>query len=177
MKTPRLSANSGFSLVEVALALGIATIGLVSILGLLNSATVADSGAGRDTTVVAMANYVLNDLHSVPFDALWAVDPTQTDSWNAGPRETQAQGAPADTIYYFTNEGTAIPAGSAASNSDLLYKCIVHKTTDDDAQNTANGNQNRLKLQLEFSWPAVVDNPPTTGKAGHKTFYASISRR
>ena len=178
MKTSRLSANSGFSLVEVVHALGIATIGLVSILGLLNSATLADSGAGRDTTVVAMANYVLNDLHAVPFDALWAADPTLTNNWNAGPRETQAQGDPTDTIYYFTNEGAAIPAGTAASNPDLLYKCIVHKTIDADAQNIANANQNRLKLQIEFSWPAVVDsNPPTTGKAGHKTFYASIARR
>lgn len=173
MKTHGSSSRFGFSLVEVVLALGIATIGLVSILGVLNLATGADSDAGRDTTLVAMSDYILNDLHAVPFDALWSQDPSQPQNWSAGPM-TGMTSTPIDTVYYFTNEGAPLSASEAASNTDLLYKCVVHKTPDPISQNQLSGFYNQLKLQLEFSWPATIGNAP--GKAGSKMLYASIAR-
>jgi uncharacterized protein (TIGR02598 family) len=170
MKKQRsLLARAGFSLVEVVLALGIATFGLVSILGLLNYATGADGDAGRDTTLVAMSDYILNDLHAAPFDALWAKDPSQ--AWNAA----ATMDNPSDTVYYFTNEGSPLPAATAASNANLLYMCTVRKALDPLSQNLTTGYYNQLKLQLEFSWPAPGNG--TTGKAGTKTLYASIARR
>lgn len=169
MKTRLSQLAGGFSLVEVVLALGIATIGLVSILGLLNAATSADGDAGRDTTLVAMSDYVLNDLQAMPFDALWAADPTQ--NWNAAP----SLNPPADSIYYFTNEGAFLTKSQAAGSADLLYKCVVHKAADPLSQNPLTFFYNQLKLQLEFSWPATLDDKP--GKAGSKTLYASIARQ
>jgi uncharacterized protein (TIGR02598 family) len=164
----KLQGERGFTLVEVVLALGISTFSLVSVLGLLSAATNTDSQAGRDTVLVSMSDYVLNEMQSVPFDALWSVDPTT--SRDTGP----STNSPENSTYYFTNEGTPLPASTAASSFDLLYKCVVTKTPDDQTQNLNTGNYNQLKLQLTFSWPASFT--ATSGKAGTKSLYASIGR-
>lgn len=186
MKSLRSSVKHGFTLVEVVLALGIATIGLVSILGLLNAATDADGDAGRDTTVVAMADYVLNELHTVPFDALWSQDPAQ--NWNASP--SMSTNFP-DTIYYFTNEGSPILASSVATNPDFVYKCVVRKSVETNPNsplysgNLLTGFYNKLNIQLDFYWPATVgdepvDNNPVGNKQSSKiakrTLHVSIAR-
>ncbi|EDY21713.1 hypothetical protein CfE428DRAFT_0958 [Chthoniobacter flavus Ellin428] len=180
MKSLRSSLTRGFTLVEVVLALGIATIGLVSILGLLNAATDADGDAGRDTTVVAMSDYVLNELHTVPFDALWFRDPTQ--NWSAAPSMTTQID---DTLYYFTNEGSPIPASSVASNPDFVYKCVVRKIPDSTSQNLLTGYYNLMKVQLDFYWPATVgdealNNNPVgnkqSSKIAKKTLHVTIAR-
>jgi uncharacterized protein (TIGR02598 family) len=162
-------AVSGFSLVEVVLSIGIATFGLVAILGLLNAGVDTDGAANRDTTLVAMSDYVLNDLRAEPFDSLWAADPTTARS------SAPTTNAPADTVYYFTNEGAALAASNAVTNPDLLYQCVVHKLGDSLTQNPKTHFYNQLKLQLVFTWPATVGG--AAGKAGSKTLYASIARR
>jgi len=181
MRSIRSSLTRGFTLVEVVLALGIATIGLVSILGLLNAATDAEGSAGHDTTLVAMSDYVLNELHTTPFDALWSEDPTQ--NWSAAP--TTGTNIP-DTIFYFTNEGAALSLSEAGTNPDYLYKCVVRKTPDPNSQNILNGTYNLLKVQLDFYWPAIstLDEKPKTPPPNNnfsplipkKTLHVSIAR-
>jgi uncharacterized protein (TIGR02598 family) len=163
-----LSHPDGFSLVEVVLAIGVAVFALVSVLGLLNSATITDGNAGRDTTVAAMSEYVLSDLRSVPFDALWAADPTTVT--NPAPSTT----APANSTYYFSNEGAPMTAADAAASFDVAYLCTVLKTPDSLTQSAGNGNYNQLKLQLLFNWP--VNAGKTVQKPGTRTIYASIAR-
>jgi uncharacterized protein (TIGR02598 family) len=170
MKSLRSSLTRGFTLVEVVLALGIATIGLVSILGLLNAATDADGDAGNDTKLVAMSDYVLNELHTVPFDALWTADPIQ--NWNVAP---SMDTTPSDTVYYFSNEGVPIPASTVTSNPDFLYKCVVRKAADISSQNVLTGFYNQLKVQLDFYWPTSVGDEPL-GKPAKKTLHASVAR-
>ncbi|MEI9898086.1 MAG: hypothetical protein WDN28_30570 [Chthoniobacter sp.] len=180
MHRSRLS-SFGFSLVEVVLALGISAFGLVSILGLLNAGADSDGAAGRDTTLVSMSNYVLNEMRAAPFDALWAKDPANS------PNATPSMDAPVDSTYYFTDAGVPVAAADASTTFDLLYMCVVHKTADSLTQNTSTGYYNQLKLQLEFSWPATGEEaaakpgdpppPPAIGKAGTQTLYASIARR
>lgn len=167
MKTARLSFH-GFTLVEIVLAIGVATFGLVGVLGLLNAATGTDGDAGRDTTLVSMSDYIVTEMHAVPFDALWAADPTSAR--NVGP----STNSPVDSTYYFTNEGAPLATATAGNSFDLLYKCVVKKTPDTITQTVSSGVTNQLKLQLQFSWPA---SGSAAGKAGSKTLYASIARR
>ncbi len=173
MKTsPKTSGSQGFSLVEVALALGIAAFALVSILGLLNVAVGTDGDAGRDTTFASMSSHVMNELRSVPFDALWTTDPESNRD------ATTPSGPPADTVFYFTSEGT--PA-SAADLSDsqksltVVYRCTVKKTPDTFTQSVGTATYNQLKLQLVFNWPATGTSA-ITDKTRTKIVYGSIAR-
>ena len=168
MKTPSSRSTPGFSLVEIVLAIGVASFALVSILGLLQVAMNSDNSASRDTTLAAMSNHVLNELRAVPFDSLWAADPeTARDS-------APSTATPVASTYFFTNEGA--PVGSTASSGfEVVYKCVVTKTPDVVSKNADTGLYNQLKLQLEFSWP--VNGGSTTNKEGSQALYASIARR
>lgn len=164
------TGSRGFSLVEVVLALGVASFALVSILGLLNVALESDSSASRDTTLSTMAGHVLNDLRTVPFDALWAAEP-QT-SRDAAPATTETAVAP--TVFYFTKEGAPVAAANVGGNFDVLYQCTVTKTPDLLTRNADTHICNQLKLQLEFAWPVTASG--NTLKGGTQSIYASIAR-
>jgi len=175
MKTSFSSPRSrGFTLVEVALALGIASFALVSILGLLNVAVDTDGGASRDTTFAAMSNHVMNDLRSMPFDSLWTAEPEKNRSVAA------ANGPAADTVFYFTNEGTPVDASDATSADkskqlSVLYRCTVKKTADVRTQSVGSAAYNQLQLQLIFAWPVTGAGTVPTN-ASTQTVYGSISR-
>ncbi len=64
--------RSGFSLVEVALALLVVSVGLTSILGLFLTATTANKRAIQDTQIGLFADYVLNGLRWRAEQVPWA---------------------------------------------------------------------------------------------------------
>jgi uncharacterized protein (TIGR02598 family) len=166
------SHRHGFSLVEIVLAIGVAVFALVSILGLLNLATSNDGNARRDTMLAAMSTYVLSEMRAVPFDALWAADPTTVA--NPAPATAATAASPADTTYFFTSEGAPVAAADAPATYDVAYICVVKKTPDPLTQSASAGNYNQLKLQLQFSWPVIAGKAvaqPTT-----LSIYASIAR-
>lgn len=160
---------SGFSLVEIALALGVAMVALVSVIGLLRVAIQSDSDAGRDTTLVAMSNHILNELRATNFDSLWNEDP-QNQRTNV-----PSVAAPPPSRYYFDVEGTPIADDDAPNNVNTVYECVVHKTPDELTRNRGNGPYNKLNLRLEFTWPYT---PGTTPEQRHNRLNnnASIAR-
>ena len=163
----RSSPSRGFSLVEVALALGVATVALVSVIGLLSAAVTTSADAGHDTKLAAMSAQVLNDLRASPFDALWEKVPRAGKS-NAA---TSTGAKPPDSEYYFTSDGTPVDAAKVAGNFDVTYQCVVKKTPDPRTRSANGGPYNQLQLQLSFSWPVSAAKRP-----GGKTIYASIAR-
>lgn len=158
----------GFSLIEVVLALGVATVALVSVVGLLGVAVNTSGSAGHDTLLVAMSNEVLNDLRAAEFDALWK-DVPRTAKSVAAPT-----GAPADSTYYFSNEGALVAAANKADFA-TLYQCVVKKTPDPASQLTASSPHNLLKLQLTFTWPVSANADPAK-RPNRQIIYASIAR-
>lgn len=70
MKRGKNILRTGFTLIEVMLALMVITIGIVSITGLLSSSLNTSSKAHDDITVVSFADLVLNSSHANGFDAL-----------------------------------------------------------------------------------------------------------
>ncbi len=58
--------NDGFSLVEVALALGIAAFALVAIFGLLPIGVTSNQNAVQQTVAAGIASSIAADLHNAP---------------------------------------------------------------------------------------------------------------
>ena len=157
-----------FSLVEVVLALGVASVALVAVIGLMGVAVNTSSSAGNDTLLVAMTNGVLNDLRSAEFDSLWKDVPRNFKN------VAVSTGAAVDSTYYFSNEGALVPAASAADFS-TQYQCVVKKTPDPASQVAAGKPFNLMKLQLTFTWPVSANTDPAK-RPNRQTIYASIAR-
>jgi uncharacterized protein (TIGR02598 family) len=165
-----LSENRGFSLVEVVLALGVASIALVTIIGLLGVAVNTSGSAGHDTLLVAMTNEVLNDLRAAEFDGLWKALPRAEKK----PTPAATSVAWADSTYYFSNEGALVDAAKAADFA-TMYQCVVKKTPDPTSQLTPTSPYNLVKLQLTFTWPVSANSDPAK-RPNRQTIYASIAR-
>jgi uncharacterized protein (TIGR02598 family) len=178
MRQPIDSAR-GFSLVEVVLALGVAAVALVSIIGLLGVALNTSSTAGHDTLMAAMTTEVLNDLRASEFDALWQATPRSVPRANAV--QPTSSIAPKDSTYYFTNEGAPFPTADVSNSSKnfaLLYQCVVKKTPDTTSQllpGNPSSPYNQFKLQLTFTWPVSASTDPAK-RPNKQTIYASIAR-
>lgn len=172
------SQQHGFSLVEIALALGIASVALFTVVALLGVASDANSSAGRDTTIVTMANQVLDDLRGAPsFDALWDKDP-RAKGYVKKPTTTSpeiAGKAEYDTTYFFTQDGIMVTDSDAATNPQVVYQCTVKKTPDLPRPDERKGPSNSLKVQLIFKSP-VMATPPTPDLRNATVIHASIAR-
>jgi prepilin-type N-terminal cleavage/methylation domain-containing protein len=157
--------KKGFTLIEVVLALGVCSVALVSIMGVLSIAIGTNGDSNTDTTLAAMSRHVLNDLRAVPFDALWEATPREAD--NPQPPAAGVADSPPDTIYYFTQEGLPAPTPAEA-----IYRCVVHKTPDLKTRGANGGPYNQLHLSLAFKWPFEAQANSGTSQ----TLYASIAR-
>ncbi len=159
-----------FSLIEVVLALGVAAVALVAIIGLLGVSVNTSGSAGHDTLLVAMSNGVLNDLRGAEFDALWKDTPrTQKSPTAPSPGVVWA-----DSTYFFSNEGALVDAARKADFA-TTYQCVVKKTPDPTSQLTPGSPFNFVRLQLTFTWPVSAHSDPAK-RPNRQTIYASIAR-
>ncbi|MEZ0388274.1 MAG: hypothetical protein ACAI34_14470 [Verrucomicrobium sp.] len=167
--------SGAFSLVEVTLALGVVSVALLSIVGLLGSAMDTSRVAGKDTALAAMGSQVLGELRSVPFDALGQADP-RTAAQNAAQLPEIIAGADlAESRYFFTNEGVPL----ASSGADAQYECVVRKFLDADSASASSDlthqTINRLRVILHFTWPVSSSADPLQ-RPGSSLLNASIAR-
>jgi uncharacterized protein (TIGR02598 family) len=167
--------SGAFSLVEVTLALGVVSIALLSVVGLLGSAMDTSKVAGKDTALAAMASQVLGELRSVPFDALGhenpriaAQDATQLPEIIVGVDLEESR-------YFFTNEGVPL----ASSGPDAHYECVVRKSLDADSASASSDlthqTINRMRVILHFTWPVSSSADPLQ-RPGSSLLNASIAR-
>lgn len=171
-RSPR---RGGFSLIEITLALGVAGVALVSIVGLLGVAANSNRTAGRDTTMVSMTHQVLADLRAANFDDLWDAVP-----WNENgtpklnkPATGSAALAPASSVYFFTADGTPVPAAKAKSNPETAYECTVRKVPDPVTRTANSGAFNLLRLELLFVSPPGASSANAVNR---QTVHASLAR-
>lgn len=170
MNRPVSTHCAAFSLVEITLAIGVAAVALVSIIGLLGVSADANGAAGRDTVLVTMTTQVMNELRGAPsFEALWVKEPRAAGfvpKPNGKPSEV-----PQDTSYFFNADGRQMEAGTP----DVLYECTVRKTADLPRREDNKGPSNLLKLQLVFTSP-VTANPSPDKRPNRRIVNASIAR-
>ena len=170
MNRPVSTRCAAFSLVEITLAIGVAAVALVSIIGLLGVSADANGAAGRDTVLVTMTTQVMNELRGAPsFEALWAEEP-RTAGFVPKPNGKPSE-VPQDTSYFFTVDGRQVEADAP----EVIYECTVKKTADLPRREDNKGPSNLLKLQLVFTSP-VTANPLPDKRPNRRTVNASIAR-
>ena len=186
----RRTFRAGFSLVEIAIAIGIAAFTLSAIIGVFGVANESALDSNRDTFMASMIGQVMGDLRALPFDVIFVTDPHTDSHYGVTPYLASLPNprlpTPLQTsLYYFTSEGVLIetattpPSATAYTQTpaNTLYRCRVYKTADVNTKSfTAGGNPvNRLQLTLRFDWP--VPPAPSTGDGSNvKMYYESISR-
>lgn len=164
----RPTSSRGFTLVEIALAVSIFAVAMISLIALLNVAIETDTQSHDATALAAMSQYVMEDLRSYPFNSMWEVQP----SFSSTRTDTSTLGSPANpTVYYFTRDGVNVPLDKVEGNLDVLYRCAVVKTI--DTLSMSSSRSNALKLNLNFNWP--YRKGIETAKP-RRTIYASLAR-
>ncbi len=155
---------------EVVLSLAVVAIAVLSLLSMLGIALDSDRVAGRDTVLVEMSSQVLNRLRAVPFDALWLADPSAANPPVPG------YAPPADTTYYFSDDGTLLANPTGGVPPETVFRCVVQKQTDEASRTVAGtGPYNRLTLSLQFCWP-ISATTPSTAQPNLQILHASIAR-
>ena len=139
-------SKSGFSLVEVAVALGITGFALIAILGLLIANVQTGMGAKEETVTADMVQDVLGDLKTQKtFAAL------------------QSHLGPSAYTYYFDADGNLLsPANPNAVPTGAFYMCATDlKVAVPPASGVAApwpSNTPRpplITVTMTFSWPAA----------------------
>ncbi|MFZ4599777.1 MAG: type IV pilus modification PilV family protein [Terrimicrobiaceae bacterium] len=157
-------AACGFSLVEVALSLGIVAVALTAIVGLL-SVTVGQTKAITDDTLIAdMSGDLLNTLRKQPFDGISSVPVVYYNIDGQRVNPTAADGSV-----------ESMPAGSAIS-AGAVYKCAPRVTSDTNTTrpDPAGGDDitNLWRITLDFSWPVTAAGTPVN----RRNIHADIAR-
>lgn len=170
MKKPR-PEKCGFTLVEVALSLGVVAIVALSLISMLGVALDSDRVAGRDTLLASMSSQVLGRLRAVPFDALWLADPNST------PNPPVPGGTAAvDTTWYFSDDGVLLAGTAGSVPPAAIFRCVVQKLPDELSRAVpGTGPYNRVVLKLQFGWP-VSATAPAAKPANLQVLHASIAR-
>ncbi len=118
------------------MALGVISIAVVSLLGLLTITTGSSRLSDEDTVVAAIARQVDTELRNTPFASL----PTNGVAW------------------YFDNEGHHLTSAAGA-----IYQCQI-SFTDDTNYDSPNGVKNLYRVQLLVS-RALGSNAPVLQSA------------
>lgn len=132
--------TSGFSLVEVTMALGIAAFSLVSILGLIPVGLNSSAGARRQTEAVSILSSITADLRSMP-------------SSSSASAKSSRYGIPigtGTTTLYFS--------GAAQCTSDLetssQYRVVV---TTPYVPSASSGGRRATWARMWAAWPATAN--------------------
>jgi uncharacterized protein (TIGR02598 family) len=153
--------TSAFSLVEVALAMGVASFALTGILSLLSVSLDSSKASTDDTVLATMANDVVVGLRRQPFDNakqyIEAATPPVVFFDVAGKQIPDSGSGPATT------------SGPASNRS--VYKCTITAQPDQNTLGTDGTTANMLRAKLIFQWPASAPSPAHT-----RVVHASIAR-
>lgn len=168
----------GFSLVEVALALGVAAVCLVAMLGLLPAGVKTQRNSIQQTT----ANQILSQISSflradvrLPSGVYRQIcpdppDPNEQCNWDQLHGHWATQGQPPDTLYY-THEGKQIGDVNGSPPADAVFRAKITYNPIAPAGSTSVAN-------VVVTWPARVDpEDPNTGvPAGSVTTLLAVNR-
>jgi uncharacterized protein (TIGR02598 family) len=155
-----LKPASGFSLVEVVLALGVAGFCLIAVLGMLPAGLKIQQGSVNQTKANAIILQIMTDLR-----ADVRLPPGQVSKANQFGLNGHwlAQATP-DTLY-FTNDGKQTTAAST-TDSPVFRATITYLFPPTATTSIA---------KISVSWPAQVD-PATAPPAGSAETFVAVNR-
>ena len=138
---PGHSPTTGFSLVEITLSLGVMSICLLAVLGLLPIASQTNRSAAADTAAASIASAVLADIRATPRAA--ANSPQFAVPFNA------------NSVLFFDAEGQAT---STLSNNSI-YRAEVTFPVNSSGTNAA------TFVYVQVCWPAASSAANAGGRA------------
>ena len=143
------SSPKGFSLVEITLSLGVMSICLLAVLGLLPIASQTNRSAAADTAAASIASAVLADIRATPNVA--ANSPQFAVHFNA------------NSVLFFDAEGQAT---STLSNNSI-YRVEVTSPVNSSGANAA------TFVHVKVSWPAAAS---PANAAGRTEMFTAVNR-
>ena len=145
----RRTRRHGFSMVEVALALGIATYVLVSIFGVLNVAFATQQSSARENEAAHLATAIISDLRQASGMASDPTSPLYDVNLSAG-----------ETSFYLDETGQRVGSVEGA-----LYAVKVQINP------PTQGSRAATTGRIVLSWPAGAEEP-----TGTETFFVALNR-
>jgi uncharacterized protein (TIGR02598 family) len=152
---------SGFSLVEVVLALAIIAVTFIGLIGLLGLGVANDQTSSEQTVATNIAASILSDLRSTPIYSSTGKStrygltlPTTTTANSAKP----LSGLTATTLY-FDNTGTYIPT-SASTIPIYAANVYLTRTAYVGPNVSASLPQSNDMVRIVVSWPAKTTTTP-----------------
>ena len=174
MKRP-LSGSAAFSLVEVTLALGVAAVSLIVVLGLLPASLKTQQSSIGQTTANQIISTIYSDLRAdvrlPPGQASKACpdppDPNQPCEWSNLHGHWRNVAVP-DTLY-FTNEAKQTGTVNGSPPADAVFRAtIIYRLPPSETTSLAD---------IRVSWPARVDpDQPGAVPAGSVTAFIAVNR-
>lgn len=146
---PDPSPPTGFSLVEITLSLGVMSICLLAVLGLLPIASQTNRSAAADTAAASIASAVLADIRATPRAAT-------NSSQFAVPFN-------ANSVLFFDAEGQA--TSTVSTNS--IYRTEVTFPVNSSGANAA------TFVHVKVSWPAAAS---PANAAGRTEMFTAVNR-
>src|SRR6266496_3947781 len=169
-----LRETSGFSLVEVTLALGVAAICLIAVLGLLPTSLKTQQASIQQTTANQIISTIFSDLRAdvrlPPGQASKACpdppDPNQPCQWSNLHGHWRDRALP-DTLC-FTNEAKQTGTINGSPPADAVFRSkITYRLPPTDTTSLAD---------ITVSWPARVDPASGGVPAGSVTALVAVNR-
>src|SRR5436190_19252843 len=173
MKRP-LSGSAGFSLVEVTLALGVAAVSLIVLLGLLPAGLKTQQSSIQQTTANQIISTIYSDLRAdvrlPPGQASKACpdppDPNQPCQWSNLHGHWRSVAVP-DTLY-FTNEAKQTGTINGSPPADAVFRAkITYRFPPSETTSLAD---------IAVSWPAAVDPGNGGVPAGYLMTTIAVNR-
>jgi uncharacterized protein (TIGR02598 family) len=175
----RALTSSGFSLVEVTLALGVAAFSLIAIFGLLVTGTQTNHTAVEQSASSDILTAVAADLRATPKTSPVAgatVSPQFRISIPANPVKSGA--TPTPTTIFFSSQGQCSTSLDGSTNCfdgstwsaplQIRYRLTISFLVNDPGTVPA---RTATFVDLRTTWPARAD-PAGTNTGGAETFIA-----
>ena len=140
----RIPSEAGFSLVEIALALGVAAICLVSIFTLLPTGLRTNQNAKEEAASADIVGEVIADLRATPVTRPLG-GPTVSPQFNISVPSNPVSAATTSALY-FTSEGRFSPRTNANSRYRLTITFLPNGP----------GSRRATLANLKMTWPAAA---------------------
>lgn len=142
----------GFSLPEVAIAIAVAGVALMAVVGLLPGLLDADRGCGINSMISSLSTQALGELEAQPY-----------------------QPPPRTATFYFTADGALVKEQAKAQ-----YRCLASLSTipsggtlsAGDASSTPSPGPDCSLVTMEFTWPVG-----STSKLNRRVIHATLANR
>jgi type II secretory pathway pseudopilin PulG len=169
---PPLLGVAAFSLVEVTLALGVASFCLIAVLGLLPTTLKTQQASIQQTTANQIISTIFSDLRAdvrLPpgLDSkVCPDDPNEPCAWRDLHGHWRNIAAP-DTLY-FTNQGKQTGTVNGSPPADAVFRAkITYRFPPSETTSLAD---------IRVSWPARVDPDSGAIPAGSVTSLIAVNR-